>query len=403
MVGHHRLIHPLLVLLILVAQSTLAFSSFTPRIVGYYASWTAYGGYSPDRIPGGLLTHVIYAFANISDDGRVILGDACLDAGRCEGRFSAAQTPGGSFAQMRKLKKRHPHLKILVAIGGWNWSRNFSDSALSAESRSRFVSSALELLLDQWPGLFDGFDLDWEYPVAGGLPENRYRPDDWRNYALLIAEFRRQLDSRSVADSRRYLLTVAAPASPAHAMEKPVWEEIGALVDWVNLMTYDYHTGGSMTHFNAPLFAVTDDPAPDMNVHATVQRYLAAGVPAEKITMGLPFFGHGFGGVQSDGDGLFQAAKPHSSEKEWGVGAVSFRELQKQRKPTLTRYWHPEAKVPWLFDREARIWISYDDAESIARKLDYVLSHALGGIMIWELSGDDGSLLPAIHGRLLSK
>jgi len=378
-------------------------ASHAPRIVGYYASWAAYGGYTPAQIPGELLTHVIYAFANISGDGEAILGDACQDVGSCNGQIGAALQPGSSFAQMRELKKRYPHLRVLVAVGGWNWSGKFSDVALTPESRSRFVTSALTLFLDRWPGLFDGFDLDWEYPFVGGRPENKYRPDDWQNYALLLAEFRRQLDARGTEVSRRYLLTIAAPASVRQAIEKLVWTRISNVVDWINLMTYDYNTGGRLANFNAPLFAVANDPAPGMNVHATVERYLAAGVPREKIMMGLPFFGHGYSGVKSESAGLFQSAEPDLSNKQWGVGTVSFRELRSATARRFKRFWHPEAQVPWLFNDEKRVWISYDDSESITRKLDYVRSQGLGGVMIWELSGDDGSLLPAIHRQLRTR
>jgi chitinase len=378
-------------------QSASAGEPSAPRIVGYYASWTAYTGYTPARIRGELLTHINYAFANISDDGRAILGDACLDAGLCSGQQGAAALASGNFAQLRELKTRYPHLKILVSIGGWTWSRNFSDVALNPGARSRFVASALEVFLDQWPGLFDGFDLDWEYPVTGGRPENKYRPSDWRNYALLIAEFRRQLDRRGSAASRRYLLTIAAPSFLADDADHSVWSQIGDLVDWINLMTYDYHTGGAVAHFNAPLFAADDDPAPGMNVHATVERYLEAGVPAGKITMGLPFFGYGYSGVPNERNGLFQTANRDQSGKQWGVGAISFRELRDAHHRKFKRFWHPEAQVPWLFNDEASVWISYDDLQSIAKKVNYARRRSLGGVMIWELSGDDGSLLPGIH------
>jgi chitinase len=380
------------------------------RIVGYYPSWDAYSGYFAEGIRGELLTHINYAFANISDGGLAVLGDPCLDIGDClPARGETPPTPGGNFAHLLRLKERHPHLRILVSIGGWNWSENFSDVALTPASRQRFVASALELFLDRWPGLFDGFDLDWEYPVAGGRPENKYRSEDWENYAILLAEFRRQLDQRGSAEARRYLLTIAAPAAP-QGIANIGLARIAEHVDWVNLMTYDYHTGGNIAHFNAPLYAAPDDPTPDLNVHATVQRYLAAGVPREKITVGLPFLGYGYAGVASARDGLFQAAerngleaKDNSADQKWGVGTVRFRQLRDANERNFRRFWHPEAHVPWLFDPESRVWISYDDSHSLSLKSDYVRTRHLGGVMIWDLGGDDGTLLESVYRRLRSR
>jgi chitinase len=355
-------------------------------------------------VRGELLTHINYAFANISEDGLAVLGDPCLDVGDCPPARGAALTPRGNFAHLRVLKKRHPHLQILVAIGGWNWSGKFSDVALTPTSRRRFVASALELFLNRWPGLFDGFDLDWEYPVAGGHPENKHRSEDWANYALLIAEFRRQLDERAVAEARPYLLTITAPAEPRGA--NIGWARIGEHVDWINLMTYDFHTGGRIAHFNAPLYATSDDPTPRLNVHATVHRYLGAGLPREKINVGLPFFGYGYGGVAATRDGLFQPAQQNldanaTGEKQaWGLGAVPFRQLRDATDRNFRRFWHPQAQVPWLFNPESGIWISYDDSQSLGLKSDYVREHNLGGVMIWELGGDDGTLLDSVYRRL---
>jgi chitinase len=384
-----------------------SFGTTQVRVVGYYASWDAHRGVFADGIRGELLTHINYAFANISDDGMAVLGDPCLDVGDCHlARGETRPAPGGNFAHLRRLKERHPHLSILVAIGGWNWSANFSNVALTPTARQRFVTSALELFLDRWPGLFDGFDLDWEYPVGDGRPDNNYRPEDWENYALLLAEFRRQLERRGAAEARHYLLTIAAPATPRGG--NIGWARIANHVDWINLMTYDYHTGGTIAHFNAPLYAAPDDPTPHLNVHATVQHYLAAGVPREQITVGLPFFGQGYGGVAGTREGLFQTAhqggvEAKNTREEWGIGAVPFRQLRDAHERKFQRFWHPEAQVPWLFNRERRVWISYDDSQSLGLKSDYVRKHNLGGVMIWELGGDDGTLLESVYQRLNSR
>ena len=132
--------------------------------------------------------------------------------GQCDGG-GHTEFQRGNFSRLLDLRNHNPHLKLLVAIGGWNWSRRFSDIAISLQSRENFVRSAIEVLLDPSPDLFDGFDLDWEFPVAGGLSENIHRTEDKENCTLLIAEFRRQLDQRASKFNQFFFLTAAAPAA----------------------------------------------------------------------------------------------------------------------------------------------------------------------------------------------
>ncbi|HEX2282288.1 MAG TPA: glycosyl hydrolase family 18 protein, partial [Thermomicrobiales bacterium] len=162
------------------------------RIVGYYAGWTSQTRhYTPADIPADQLTHVNYAFGLIDPDGRAMLGDAEADTGQTHP--SAGRDPGGNFRQLKELKERHPHLRTLISIGGWAGSGRFSDAVATEQARREFVASCVELFLTRWPGVFDGIDIDWEYPVCCGLPENGYRPEDRRNCALLFRELRRQL------------------------------------------------------------------------------------------------------------------------------------------------------------------------------------------------------------------
>ena len=370
------------------------------RIVAYLASWGVRSkGTRIAELPGDRLTHVIYAFANVRPDGTMALEDPCLDAGRCGSATGA--TTGGNFGQLRALKERHPHLKVLVAIGGWTRSVNFSDAALTSESRQRFAQSGIELFLRGWPGLFDGFDIDWEYPVFGGARENVTRPADRQNFTLLLAELRRQLDGEGARDGRRYLLT-AATAAGARLVGSLELERITPLLDWFNVMTYDYHSGSAIAHFNAPLHAATNDPTPFYNVDSTVALYRRGGVPPEKIVLGVPFYGRAYGGVRGGNGGLFQPATP--PPREWATG-LDYRQIASRNLTGqgFTRFWHPEAMVPWLHNDSLGVFISYDDAESIAQKADYVRRQRLGGVMIWEIGGDDGTLLAVIGDRLRTR
>ena len=374
-----------------------------PRVVGYYFAPTVQNGFPVSAIKAEFLTHVNYAFANIGADGRAVLGQPCLDIGRCVGEKNPNPQPGGNFAELRRLKARHPHLRTLIAIGGWSWSARFSDVAATPEARRDFVESVITTFFRNHAGVFDGVDLDWEYPVRGGLDGNRHRPQDRENYTLLVREFRRALDELGRAAARPYLLTIAGPAGLEHIGNLDV-AALARSLDFINVMTYDYHTGGAIAHFNAPLDAAAGDPTPRSHVRATVAAYRAAGLPAQKLVVGVPFFGHGYADVRSAGKGLFQPLKTGVSTKSgtsnpW-IGAIRYHRIADALRAGFTRYWEPRAGVPWLYDQSTSTWITYDDAQSLGLKSDFVRTQGLGGIMIWELSGDDGTLLPAIHRTL---
>jgi chitinase len=353
-------------------------------------------------LPGDRLTHVIYAFARIGPDGRLALGDRCLDLGECAGRSGQGGVgPGGNFAQLRILKQRHSRLKLLVAVGGWGGSARFSDVALTSRSRHAFAESVVDVVLRGFPGLFDGIDIDWEYPVGGGLEGNAARPADRRNFTLLLEDLRRYLDAQGALDGRRYLLTAATGAGPSHAANIEL-DRVAAILDWINLMTYDYHAGSRIAHFNAPLYTAVGDPTPQLNVDATVRRYRDAGVPPRKIVVGVPFYGRSYGQVPSANRGLFQPAGG-APPREWGAGELDHDALMRKRPEAngFRRFWHADARVPWLYKESIGVWITYDDVQSIGQKADYVRQRGLGGVMAWELGGDDdGTLVRTIATRL---
>jgi chitinase len=228
---------------------------------------------------------------------------------------------------------------------------------------------------------FDGVDCDWEYP----------EPKDKKNFTLLLAELRKHLDKWGKQDKRHYLLTIAAPTVPSRYQNVEL-DKIAKYLDWFNLMTYDFYGSWSkMTNFNSPLYPSTADPdrAQDRNAthncDAAVQAYLQAGIPAHKLLLGLPLFGRGFAGVAKVNNGLYQlhnATPPR-------LQALAYKDIVATYLGTCKRYWHSQAKVPWLYDENSRIMISYDDPNSLRIKAHYVLDHGLGGVMFWELSQDD--------------
>jgi chitinase len=377
--------------------------SISKRIIAYFFGWNAdERQIATLEQAAPLLTHINYAFGLIGPDGRAVLGDQEADIER---RY-APDDGGpdglrGNFRQLQLLKERHPHLRTLISMGGWTGSGGFSDAAATPEGRRALASSCIELFLTRWPGVFDGIDIDWEYPVHGGLPDNGYRPEDRRNCTLLFEELRRQLDALESTTGQRYLLTAALPAGKALPVSTFELRESAAILDWINVMTYDINGSATsgVTNFNAALRATRSDPRTDdearyQNVAGTVAAFVEAGVPRDRLVVGMPFYGRGFTGVPETSHGLYQ---PFDE-----IMSAHYRTIISDYLPTYERHWHEEAEVPWLYDPASGTMLSYDDPESIGRKADYINHQGLGGAMFWELSGDDAelSLLNAIASRL---
>ncbi len=372
-------------------------SDETPfRVVGYFASWTIYDTqYFVTDVEGSLLTHINYAFANISNDGEVVLGDSWADIEYPYPGDPEDAPLKGNFRQLQLLKEQHPHLQTLIAIGGWTWSGKFSDIALTEESREKFAKSARDFMVEYG---FDGVDLDWEYPTGGGNVGNTERPEDVENFVLLLEALRTELDAQGEADGRHYLLTIAAGAGKS-AYEPLDWDRIHPLLDFINVMTYDMSGGWSqVSGLSAPLYDSSPNPVEEMSTDSVMQTFLGLGIPADKIVLGVPFYGHSWSGVSDENNGLYQPFRQ--------ADAINFdyRLLTTGGYlDSMTRFWHDEAQVPWLYtDENDGLIISYEDPTSIQLKAQYARDHGLGGVMFWELSDDseDSALLKAIHGTI---
>jgi chitinase len=168
-------------------------------------------------------------------------------------------------------------------------------------------------------------------------------------------------------------------------------------------LTYDFHSGSKIAHFNAPLYTATGDPTPGYTVDSTMQRYLRGGVSPSKLVVGIPFYGRVYGGVGSANDGLFQAVTG-TVPTEWRKG-TDYKAIVRRSPETLgfRRVMHPEARVPFLYNAETGTWITYDDAESVGEKTAYVRTRGLGGVMAWEIGGDDGTLIRTMYEGLRGK
>jgi chitinase len=345
-------------------------------VAGYYASWAAYYGYTPDQIPAGV-THVLYAFANIGTDLKIKIGDTEVD-------FE-------NFQKLAQLKAERPELKTLISIGGWTWSGKFSDAALTDASRTAFADSAVAFIKQYG---FDGIDIDWEFPVGGGMSGNTERPEDRENFTLLMAKLREKLDVQGALDQKQYLLSFAGGAQTFYTNIE--LDKLGAYVDFATIMAYDMHgpSTSSVTDLNAPLYTPTESsPQYQWSGDAAVKLWTDRGFPKHKILLGIPFYGMKLGGVTNENNGLYQSFSSGGSIPYDAIAAAYLTD------PAYSRYTHPDARVPWLFNGST--FISYDDPTSIAEKAAYITDAGLGGAAVWELSQNaDGTLIGVIGGKL---
>ncbi|WP_317205762.1 glycosyl hydrolase family 18 protein [Janthinobacterium sp.] len=314
----------------------------------------------------------------------------------------------GNFAQFKKLKALHPNLKVFISLGGWTWSKNFSAAASTDALRKKMVGSCIDIFIKgNLPvqggrggagvakGVFDGIDIDWEYPVAGGQPYNGYSPADKHNFTLLMAEFRSQLDAVGAADNKRYLLTAAIGAGK-DKIDNTEPALYAPYMDWVNVMTYDFHGAWeNTTNFNAQLFA---DPA-DISVGVAreyvgdkaIQYLINAGMPRNKLMFGIPFYGRGWTGVPAgpSGNGLYQSGTG-GAPGAYETGIEDYRILVGK---AGTRYYHPVTKQLFMYTGAGGQWWSYDDPTVIATKVQYIKDQGLRGAFSWELDGDANGVL----------
>jgi len=368
----------------------------TPRskVVAYFPQWGLYGGYFVKNVvtsgSAPLMTHLNYAFGGIennhcasadtwADYQDPLTADETLNGQPDSGNPSDL---AGNFHQLQELKKRYPKLKIVMSIGGGGFDPTlFSNAALPA-NRKAFVKSCIDMYIrGQFapgltaPGIFDGFDIDWEFPASD---------EDRANLTALLAEFRSQLD----AIRPGLHLSIASPAG-SWAYQYIDLKAVQESLDFFNLMTYDYDgPWNNETGFVSPLYAAPTDPDPTNNADYTVKAYLDAGVLPEKIVFGVPFYGYEWTDVPNSNHGLFEPGTPVGQGS--GYNAIVPLEKNFRIYRSFTNY------SPWLYDGTT-FW-TYEDPFSLALKMDYVRRKHLGGVMAWELSSDmpDGVLLKTV-------
>lgn len=331
-----------------------------PVVIGYV------GGYrgrviNMDLISANKLTHVNYAFVNVQRNRAVL---------------SRERTDTVNLKNLSLLKQKNPGIKLLISIGGWSWSGNFSDAVLSDTSRQAFAQSAVAILKRF---NLDGIDIDWEYPDMNGAG-NIHRKEDKQNYTLMFMELRRQLDEAGKQSGKKLLLTTATGGFKAF-LDHTEMAKAAPYIDYINLMTYDYF-GNKVAVHHTSLFASSDKDRND-NADKAVKAYLMAGVPSNKLVMGIAFYGRVFQLNSTAVKGIGDSTTQHLRQADY-----YFIKDSLVNKKGFVKYQDTAAKAPYLFNSETRQFITYDDEWSVDNKCRYVLANKMGGVMFWEYDSD---------------
>ena len=335
-----------------------------------------YENFDPAQVDASKLTHINYAFANIVDGKPKFELD--IDSLK--------------ISKLIALKKNNPNIKVLYSIGGWVWSDKFSHVAAYPESRKVFAKSSVVLMKKHG---FDGVDLDWEYPGQRG-EDNAFRPSDKKNFTLLLAEIRKELDQIGNVDNTHYLLTIATGADQDYIDHTDLGKAHNYL-DFINVMCYDYYHGWHyQTGHHANLLPSAKENFTGNSGQEAIKRHLDAGVPAKKLVMGIPFYGRLWEKVTLENKGLYQAAM------STGIIVPYWDILKRIESGNYKKGYDDSAKASYLWNTNDSIFISWETPKDIQIKADYIKQNGLGGAMFWEYSLDKNQeLLNTLYKNLV--
>ncbi|MFJ8491593.1 glycoside hydrolase family 18 protein [Streptomyces sp. NPDC094038] len=364
------------------------------KVVGYFTEWGTYDRkYLVKNVEtsgsAAKLTHINYAFGNVTG-GKCAMGDSYAATDRT---YTAAESVDGvadtwdqplrgNFNQLLKLKKKHPNLKILWSFGGWTWSSGFGEAS---RNPTAFAQSCYDLVRNsKWAGVFDGIDIDWEYPNACGNTCDTSGRDAFKK---VMAALRAKFGSGSLVTA-----AITADATSGGKIDAADYAGAAQYVDWYNPMTYDYFgawasTGPTAPH--SPLNSYSGIPTANFHTSATIAKLRGLGIPAAKLLLGIGFYGRGWTGVTQAAPGG-SATGPATGTYEAGID--DYKVLRTKCPATGTVGGTAYAKC-------GSDWWSYDTPATIATKMTYKNQQGLGGTFFWELSGDtsNGELIKAIN------
>jgi chitinase len=361
------------------------------RILGYFVEWGIYGrNYQPKNLvtsgSAAKITHINFAFGNVTN-GQCALADSYADydkfydaASSVDGTSDSwdAGSLRGIFGQFRKLKAMYPHIKILWSFGGWTYSGGFAQAAANPTA---FANSCYNLVHDaRWNGVFDGIDIDWEYPNACGLTCDS---SGFNSFRVLMQALRARFGSE--------LVTAAVTASAAN-VDRADYAGAAQYVNWYNIMTYDYFgafNAQGPTAPHSPLSSYPGIPTAGFNTQDSIAKYRSIGIPANKLMFGLGFYGRGWTGVTQSAPG---GSATGAAAGQYEAGINDYKVLVSSCPATGT-----VGGTAYAFC--GNNWWSYDTPATIAAKMNWMKSQGLLGTFFWEFSGDTtaGALISAIY------
>ncbi|MEU2110643.1 glycoside hydrolase family 18 chitinase [Streptomyces sp. NPDC019507] len=365
--------------------------------LGYFTNWGVYGRnyHVKNLVTSGTaakITHINYAFGNVQN-GQCTIGDAYADYDKA---YTADQSVDGvadtwdqplrgNFNQLRKLKQRYPHIKILWSFGGWTWSGGFPQAV---QNPTAFANSCYNLVEDpRWADVFDGIDLDWEYPNACGLSCDTSGPAAFKN---MMQAMRAKFGANNLVTA-----AITADASAGGKIDKTDYAGAAQHSDWYNVMTYDFFgafDADGPTAPHSPLTSYAGIPQQGFTSAEAIAKLKAQGVPAGKLLLGIGFYGRGWTGVTQSAPGG-SATGPAPGTYEQGIEDYKVLKNTCPANGTVagTAYAHCGSN-----------WWSYDTPATIGSKMSWAKNQSLGGAFFWEFSGDttNGELVSAINSGL---
>lgn len=291
-----------------------------------------------------------------------------------------------SLAQIVTLKNVNPDLKILLSIGGAHNDYGFSEMVVNHASRKTFIKSVKHILMKY---MLDGIDLDWEFPALHNVAADWKEKRERQHFSQLLREIRMEY----IREKKNYLLTVAVAAPETIVNIAYDIDQLNLYVDYVNIMTYDFHSYSKYTPFtglNSPLYSRKSEQMymATLNINYTVKMYISKGLDRNKIVVGIPTYGHSFKLVNINNTGI---GSPASGFGELGgLGFVNYPDICKfitQFQNEVVMKEDPDAKVPYLYMGSE--WVSFDSPFSAMEKAQYIKEHDLRGAMIYSLNADD--------------
>jgi chitinase len=333
-----------------------------PVVIGYVTGYS--GLINPDDIAAEKLTHINYAFVNVKNNKAFL---------------QSFKTDSTNFVRLNSLKKRNPKLEILISIGGWSWSENFSDAVLTDSLRAAFAKSAVDIIRKH---NLDGVDIDWEYPGMPGENGNVYRAEDKQNFTLMFEAIRFELDKLEKETGRKKLLTTATGGFSSF-LNQTEMGKAAQYLDYINLMTYDFYSSKQAGHHTNLYDSKTINSG--NSADKAIKAYIAAGVPASKLVLGVAFYSRNLKVMPTAQKGLGDSIVPSSNS--YGKGYTFIKDSLVNKKG-FVEFRDEDAKAPYLFNQETKQFLSYDNEWSVEHKCDYVLTNKLGGVMFWEYNSD---------------